>query len=221
MTFPGYKLVLGRYCVQSMDVGPALTENILRMNGQQVHRSTYRDFTPDELLNPDDIKACDEFDTPIKEKLGPAVSAKYFESDPEIVSPTLYRYEDDKEHQSHITEVNDIMPEVMDNYIGAEILISYGDTVAQGSVRRRKRDVEVNTIGRDNSNPIPDTQTYKVEFKYGNMSTYSANVIEEIMYAQCDETGQKYLFFVSILDHKIDGHALSVADEDVVVHGQS
>ena len=54
----------------------------MRKNGQQVHRSTYRALTPDELVNPDDIKACDEFDTAIEEKVGPAASAKYFEIDP-------------------------------------------------------------------------------------------------------------------------------------------
>ena len=57
----------------------------------------------------------------------------------------------------------------------------------QGSVRRRKRNVWGNTIGRAKSNPILDTQTYEVEFKDGSMSTYYANVIAESMYAQCDE----------------------------------
>ena len=83
-------------------------------------------------------------------------------------------------------EVDDITPEAMENYIGAEIMISHGDTVAQGSVRRRKRDVEGNTIGRANRNPILDTQAYEVEFEDGSMSTYSENVIAESMYAQCD-----------------------------------
>ena len=56
-------------------------------------------------------------------------------------------------------------------------MIYHGDTVAQGSVRLRKRNVEGNTIGRANINPILDTRTYEVEFKYGSMITYSANVI--------------------------------------------
>ena len=70
-----------------------------------------------------------------------------------------------------------ITPEAMEHYIGAEIMIYYGDTVAQGIVRRRKRDLEENNICRDNSNPILDTRTYEVEFKYGSMSTYSINDI--------------------------------------------
>ena len=92
-------------------------------------------------------------------------------------------------------EMDYIAPEAMDNYIREEIMISHGDTVAQGSVRRRKRDVEGNTIGRANSNPILDTQSYEAEFEDGSMSTYSANVITESVYAQCDEERHQYLLF--------------------------
>ena len=74
-------------------------------------------------------------------------------------------------------EVYDITPEAMYNYIGAQKMISRGDTVAQGSVRHRKRNVEGNTIGRSNINPILDTRTYEVEFEDGSMSTQSENVI--------------------------------------------
>ena len=221
MTFPGEKLVLGRCCGPSIDVGPALTADILRTNGQQFHRSTYGALKPDELVNLDGIKALDEFDMATEENLGPATSAKYSESDLEIVTPSLDRYEDDEEHQTHMPEVDDITPEVIENYIGAEIMIYHGDTVAQGSVKRRKRNVEVNTIGKANSNPIIDTKTYEVEFEDGSMSTYSEDVIAESMYAQCDEEGQQYLLFGSILDHNTDGHALLVADKYVVLCGRS
>ena len=84
-------------------------------------------------------------------------------------------------------EVNDITPEAMYNYIGEDIMVSRGDTMAQGSGRRRKRDVEVNTIGRANSNPILDTRSYEVQFQYGSMSTYFSNFIAESMYSKCDE----------------------------------
>ena len=53
------------------------------------------------------------------------------------------------------------------------------------------------------------------------MRTYSENVITEIIYAQCDDQGQQYLLFGSILDDKTDGHNLFVADQDVVVRGRS
>ena len=59
-------------------------------------------MTPDELVNPDEIKSHDEFDTSIGEKLGPAASAEDFESDPEIITPTLDRYKDDEWHQNNM-----------------------------------------------------------------------------------------------------------------------
>ena len=39
-TFPNDKVVLGRYLGPSIDVGPALTAKILKMNGTVVYRST-------------------------------------------------------------------------------------------------------------------------------------------------------------------------------------
>ena len=53
------------------------------------------------------------------------------------------------------------------------------------------------------------------------MSTYSANVIAESMYAQCNDEGQQYFLFGLILDHKTDGNALSMADQYVVLCGRS
>ena len=79
-------------------------------------------------MNPDEIKARDEFDTDIENKLGPAAPAKDSESDQEIVTPTLDRYKDDEEHQNHMPEVDDVTPEATDNYIWAEIMISHGDS---------------------------------------------------------------------------------------------
>ena len=68
-------------------------------------------------------------------------------------------------------EVDDFTPEAMENYIGEVIMISHGDTVAQGSGRRMKRDVDRNAISGANSNPIFDTRTYEVEFRDWSMST--------------------------------------------------
>ena len=94
---------------------------------------------------------------PPENKFGPAASTEDFESDPEIVTSTIYRYEDVDEHQTQMYAVDDITPEVMEIYIGEEIMVSHGDTVEQGSARRRKRNVEGNNIGSANSNPIIDT----------------------------------------------------------------
>ena len=54
-------------------------------------------------------------------------------------------------------EVDEITSEAMEEFIGAEIIISNGDIASQGSVRLRKRNMEGNTIGGANGNPILDT----------------------------------------------------------------
>ena len=75
-------------------------------------------MTPDELVKPNEIKARDEFCTSIRDKLGPTASAEYFESDLEVVTPTLDRYEDDEEHQTHMPELDEITPEAMEIILG-------------------------------------------------------------------------------------------------------
>ena len=131
-------------------------------------------------MKPDDINARDEFDMAIGEKLGLATSAKYFESDPEIVTPTLDRYEDDEEHQTGMPEVDDITPETIDNYIGAKIIISHDDTLAQGGVRRRKRDMEENTIGGANSNTILDIQNYEWNLRMGERALTLQMLLQKV-----------------------------------------
>ena len=66
-------------------------------------------------------------------------------------------------------------------------MIYRGDTVDQGSFRRRKHNAEGNTIGTANINPIIDILIYEVGVDDGSMSTYSKNIIAEIIYAQFDE----------------------------------
>jgi hypothetical protein len=66
--------------------------------------------------------------------------------------------------------------------------------------------------GKEIASPIMDTRTYNVEFPDGRSDEYTANVIVENMYAQCDEEGNKLLMLQDIAGHKTDGHAVERAD---------
>ena len=61
-------------------------------------------------------------------------------------------------------------------------------------------------------NPILDTWTYEVEFPDGQIAEYSANIIAENMYAQCDTEGNQYLLLREIVDWKMDDSATSLPD---------
>jgi hypothetical protein len=65
--------------------------------------------------------------------------------------------------------------------------------------------------GKASANPILDTRTYNVEFPDGRSEEYTANVIAENMYAQCDVEGNRFLVLQDIVGHKTDGHAVERA----------
>jgi hypothetical protein len=77
-----------------------------------------------------------------------------------------------------------------DQYVGAHVRVPIGDEIISGKVLRRKHELDGTVKGRANSNPMLDTRTYEIEFQYGRSDEYTANVIAENMYAQCDIEGR-------------------------------
>ena len=63
-------LKLGHYLGPGIDVGSAITAKILTENGQVLHRSTYRPWTPDEVLDKEGKEAQDQFMARVYERLG-------------------------------------------------------------------------------------------------------------------------------------------------------
>jgi hypothetical protein len=65
-----------------------------------------------------------------------------------------------------------------------------------------------------------DTRTCENEFPDGRSDEYTANVIAENMYAQCDIEGRQYNLMEGIVDHKTDGRAVEPADM-YIKHGSN
>ena len=72
-------------------------------------------------------------------------------------------------------------------------MLPCGGILARGRVTERKRDHEVNVIGRSNANPILDTREYEVKFDDRDVTEMTANAISESMYAMCNENGDHIL----------------------------
>ena len=87
------KMYLGRYLGPSIEVGPALTANILKSNGEVIHRSTYRYLLPEEVTYEKELSR--QFNVMIGEKFGPKVVAKYFGKMGLQETPIFEKYEDD------------------------------------------------------------------------------------------------------------------------------
>jgi hypothetical protein len=65
-----------------------------------------------------------------------------------------------------------------------------------------------------------DTRTYLIEFPDGLSDEYTANMIAENMYAQCDIESRQYNLMEGIVDRKTDGHSVEPADM-YIKHGSN
>ena len=84
--YPQDKLKPGRYLGPSIDIGPAMTAKILKVNGQVEHHSTYCSLTPEEIASLV-LKAEQEaFDSEIEQRLGPAGKTSDFTDDLDVVT---------------------------------------------------------------------------------------------------------------------------------------
>ena len=131
--------------------------------------------------------------------------------DLEMPSFKPYADDHDREH-SYVPNIDDADPDTYDTYIGAEVELSIGDRVMAGKVRWQKCKQDGTLKGMAHLNLIFDMQTYEVQFPDGQTIKYSANIITENLYAQCDTEGNQYLLLKEIVDWKKDNSATSPAD---------
>jgi len=223
VSYPDDNFVLGRYLCPSTDIGPAMTCKLLNIKGNYLHRSTVRALTPDELMDPLEIKAREAFDKAIEEKLGPAAKPEDFSAESlDCDTPQGTLYEDDSGGGSTpMLERDDITDDHYDQYLNAEVLLPIRGKMQTGKVARRKRDDDGNLKGKAHSKATCDTREYVVQFPDGAEASYSANLIAENMYAQCDIAGNQYILMKSIVDYKKDKSAISVKGKYATENGKT
>ena len=113
-----------------------------------------------------------------------------------------------------------VTPDTQDNYVGAEVNLSFGRTIRSVSVKRQARDAEGELFGNRNSNTILDTRLHEVEVPDGGVAEFTANVIAENMFSQCNDAGNQYRLMSGIVDHKSNGTEVSKSDRYVVIRGR-
>ena len=158
-----------------------------------------------------------QFNNSIKDTLGPgAIDA---DCDPQDLTPELQPFDNDYDFGVGKGE-DDIQSDVVtpktgDNYINAEISLAKGGTLARGRVIRQKRDANGNPTGRANANPILDTRTYDIEFDDGDVTEFTANMIAQAMYVQCDINGNQYFLLDQLVDHQKNDTAITLTKQTV------
>ena len=149
-----------------MYIGPDMCSKIIKSKSQIINLSSYRAITEEEIQDPTHKKLRDEFDSELINKQGQPMSEQVLQSiDPTAVTPEHDLYSDkDDGTQDHVPDANDLVvtTDTQDNYVGAEVNLSFGGTMRSGSVKQQARDAEGELFGTRNSNPILDTLSYEV-----------------------------------------------------------
>jgi hypothetical protein len=147
-------------------------------------------------------------------KLGKGMQDHDFKLDPDFVdfvTPTHDCYEDKKEPAFEMPAIDNLDEhdvDTYDQYVGASVKLSIGNQVQTGKVTGRKRRLDGVARGKAIANPILETRTYNAKFPDGHSEEYTANIIAENMYAQCDEEGNQFLMLQDIVGHNTDGHTV-------------
>jgi hypothetical protein len=139
-----------------------------------------------------------KFDESIEHHLGPAALPQDFPTEDLTPDPSYF---DDTNAMNPEYGDAEITPEIRDNYLSAELMLSKGGVMVKGRVTARKRDWDGNPVGRANYNPILDTRSYIIDFDDGDQTELTANMIAESLYLQCDPDGNQYVLLEEIVDH--------------------
>ena len=213
-TYPNAKPTIGRWIGPAIDDGSAMTHKVLKASGEYVCRTTVRAWTPTEEAERDLLSQRQAYMESILVRCGPGATIDDFPK--EAITPEYEYYADDHQEDGFEGTSDKILlptPEFKDNYVGANILLSRGEGMAKGTVRKRARNSENNPVGRANQNPILDTREYVVEFEDGQEAELTANTIAQSMYAQCDQDGNTMQLFDSLVDFRRCTTALCYSDQ--------
>ena len=89
----------------------------------------------------------------------------------------------------------------MDFYLNTYIVLTQRDRLAWRKVVRHKRDVDGNTTGQENQNPVLDNCQYVLESSGGEVMELTDNIIYEQMYAQYDKDRNDTLMINSFVNY--------------------
>ncbi len=212
-SYPDNKLILGHFLGPAIDTGLALMAKILKPNGVFVCRSTLQNLTNEEFSSSVHQGMRCKFDESIEQHIWPAALPQDFPAADLTPDP---EYFDDTNVIDPDYGDAEIMPEMGDNYLSAELMLPKGGVMVKGRVTMQKCDQDSNPIGLANNNPILDTRSYIVHFQDGDQTELTANMMAESLYSQCDPDGNQYILLEEIVDYRCLPAAMKLTDQKIV-----
>jgi hypothetical protein len=183
---------------------------IFKSNGVFACRSTLRHLTDEELNSSVHKDMRCKYDESIEHHLGLVALPRDFPA--EDLTPDM-TYCDDTDAMDPEYGDAEVTPEIRDNYLSAELMLSKGGVLVKGRVTAHKRDQDVNPLGHANDNPILDTRSYIFNFDDGDQTELTANMIAESLFLQCDPEGNQYVLLEEIVDHQCLPTAIKLSDQ--------
>ena len=109
-------------------------------------------------------------------------------------------------------------PDIYDTYLNMELAIPQGDSLEPRLARVTKRLKDANSLpfGLANENPILDTRMYEVEYLDGERTSLAANNIDENLFAQIDDEGNRQVLMDEIIPHRSNEHAVKQQDAFII-----
>jgi len=219
--FPSKREFLGRWLGPADHVGQALCFYILKDNGQVIARSTVRLLTPEEISDPEEIRARAEFTTSVSAVIGDFDGTLILEEPKD--EPEVSLAPDDPD-----TTLTDApaAPPAPDSHVGldplihATIILLRGDRSKLGRVIDRTRNADGLYVGRKHKLPALDSRCYVVEFSDGERVDISYNTLAEHLYSQVDSKGNQFQIFKEIVNHCRGKAAVDKADQHTNYQGR-
>jgi hypothetical protein len=97
--------------------------------------------------------------------------------------------------------------------ISSEFVVDRGGEQIRAKVLKRARSDSGYPIGTAHANPtMLDTREYECVTEDGTVKRYTANIIAENIFAQCDDEGKQCTILDEIIERSKDGNAINIAN---------
>ena len=208
---------VGRWLGIAHRIGSDMTYWILTKGGNVIARSTVQHITLSDMAKDTVKTAVQEYDAAVITRLN---------DDAHLTDePGIFYLDDDNDEEGETGETptdeeyGDMLhedkpniddTEMYDRYLNAEFVVDRGGEQVRARVAKRARFDTGAPIGQQHSNPLLDTREYECITEDGVLERYSANIIAENIYSQCDTEGHSFLVLQEIADHKSDLSAITI-----------
>jgi hypothetical protein len=212
--------LIGRWLGIAHRVGSDMTYWILTKSGRVIARSTVQHITTTDMQQEAIRQSMEVFDT--------SIAARFADEHFVLLEPGLFYLDDDMESTEPENDPNiptdaeygdmiqesrpDVDVDTYDRYLNAEVIVERDGEPLRARVVKRARSETGSPIGRSHTNPLFDTREYDCIFDDGTFERYTANIIAENLYSQCDSDGHAFLVLKEIIDHTKDNSAIPISD---------